>query len=71
MSTAALANEWKFAPRAAVEETYTSNVRLGPKADPYELTNKVSKATFASRITVLRNKLRTMCTPLPPGMPPF
>ena len=50
------------------EEEY---YRLGPKADPYELTNKVSKATFASRITVLRNRLRTMCTPLPPGMPPF
>lgn len=30
-STAAFAEEWRITPRAAVEETYTSNVRLAPK----------------------------------------
>jgi len=50
------------------EEEY---YRLGAKADPYELTNRVSKPKFASRIALLRDKLRTMCKPLPPGMPAF
>ncbi len=53
---------------ATGEEEY---YRLGPLADPYQLTNKASKPKFASRITVLRDKLRTMCNPLPPGMPAF
>jgi N-acetylglucosamine-6-sulfatase len=53
---------------ATGEEEY---YRLGPKADPYQLINKISKLKFASRIATLRTKLRTMCTPLPPGMPAF
>jgi len=35
------------------------------------LANKISKPRFASRITTLRDKLRSMCNPLPPGMPAF
>ena len=53
---------------ATGEEEY---YRIGPGADPYQLLNKISKPKFASRITVLRDKLRTMCNPLPPGMPAF
>jgi N-acetylglucosamine-6-sulfatase len=53
---------------ATGEEEY---YRLGPKADPFQLINKISKPKFASRIAALRTKLRTMCTPLPPGMPAF
>ena len=45
--------------------------RLGPRADPYELSNRVSKPRFASRIATLRDKLRSMCTPRPPEMPAF
>jgi uncharacterized protein (PEP-CTERM system associated) len=32
-STAAVADEWRITPRAAVEESYTSNVRLAPKGE--------------------------------------
>jgi hypothetical protein len=53
---------------ATGEEEY---YRLGPTADPYELTNKISKPRFASRIATLRDKLRSMCNPRPPGMPAF
>jgi hypothetical protein len=51
---------------ATGEEEY---YRLVP--DPYELVDKVSRPRFASRITALRDRLRTMCDPLPPGMPAF
>jgi len=50
------------------EEEY---YRLGPRADPYELSNRISKPRFASRIATLRDKLRSMCTPRPPEMPAF
>jgi N-acetylglucosamine-6-sulfatase len=53
---------------ATGEEEY---YRLGPTADPYELSNKISKPRFASRIATLRDKLRSMCNPRPPGMPAF
>jgi len=50
------------------EEEY---YRLGPTADPYELSNRISKLRFASRIATLRDKLRSMCNPRPPEMPAF
>src|SRR3954470_16974926 len=53
---------------ATGEEEY---YRVGPAADPFELVNKIAKPRFASRITTLRDTLRTMCNPLPPGLPPF
>jgi N-acetylglucosamine-6-sulfatase len=36
--------------------------------DPYELTNTVSKAANASRVSDMRSHLQTLCSPLPPGM---
>ena len=52
---------------ATGEEEY---YRVG-RADPYELTNRISKPKFQRRIGNLRSKLRTMCSPLPPNMPAF
>jgi N-acetylglucosamine-6-sulfatase len=47
------------------EEYYT----LG--TDPYELTNKVNLRAAASTVAQLRDDARTLCNPLPPGMPAF
>jgi arylsulfatase A-like enzyme len=44
---------------------------LGPRADAYERTNKITVAKFQARIATLRNTLRGMCDPLPPNLPPF
>ncbi len=53
---------------ATGEEEY---YRLGAHADPYQRTNKSAAAKFQTRISTLRDKLRTMCTPLPPELPGF
>jgi arylsulfatase A-like enzyme len=53
---------------ATGEEEY---YRLGPHGDPYERTNQIGGARWQTRIGVLRDKLRTMCNPLPPGLPAF
>ena len=57
-----------FVHYATGEEEY---YRLGSGSDLYERTNKISASKFRSRIATLRDKLRTMCTPLPPEMPAF
>src|SRR4051812_17302303 len=54
-------------PRRAEEEHY----RLGSHGDPFERTNKIMSTTWQSRIAVLRDSVRTMCNPLPPGLPAF
>ena len=48
------------------EEEY---YRLG--ADRFEVTNRITDTRFQTRIGTLRTKLRTMCSPQPPGVPPF
>jgi arylsulfatase A-like enzyme len=53
---------------ATGEEEY---YRLGANADPLEDINRISSTKFAPRISLLRDKLRQMCTPLPPGLPGF
>jgi N-acetylglucosamine-6-sulfatase len=57
-----------FVHYATGEEEY---YRLGAKGDPYERTNQITAARWQTRIAFLRDKLRTMCTPLPPGLPAF
>jgi arylsulfatase A-like enzyme len=57
-----------FVHYATGEEEYYP---LGPRADPYERTNKVTFPKFQPRIAALRNVLRGMCDPLPPNLPPF
>ena len=39
--------------------------------DPYELTNRARDHAYRAVVIRLRAKLRSMCTPRPPGMPPF
>ena len=39
--------------------------------DPFERTNRVGYATFATRVAALRDGARKRCNPLPPGMDPF
>ena len=53
---------------ATGEEEY---YRLGPHADPSERTNLITSTRWQARIASLRDKLRTMCNPLPPDLPPF
>ena len=53
---------------ATGEEEY---YRLGAHADLFQRTNKIGAAKFQTRIATLRDKLRTMCTPLPPELPGF
>jgi N-acetylglucosamine-6-sulfatase len=57
-----------FVHYATGEEEY---YRLGPHADPSERTNLITSTRWQARIASLRDKLRTMCNPLPPDLPPF
>jgi arylsulfatase A-like enzyme len=41
------------------------------RTDPYELKNKASLPKTQATVTKLRNQTRTLCDPLPPGMPAF
>jgi arylsulfatase A-like enzyme len=40
-------------------------------ADPYQLRNLMAFGERAAVARELRSRLRTMCSPLPPGVPPF
>jgi arylsulfatase A-like enzyme len=57
-----------FVHYATGEEEY---YRVGPTGDRYERANKIDASKFAARITAMRDKVRQLCTPLPPEMPGF
>lgn len=55
-----------FVHYATGEEEY---YRLGK--DPYERTNRIASAQWATQIATLRDITRTQCAPLNPDMQPF
>jgi N-acetylglucosamine-6-sulfatase len=57
---------WKFVRYAdGFEELYDL------RRDPYEMRNVAGVRAFADELTTMRNRTRTLCDPLPPGMPRF
>ena len=58
--------EWKLVRyETGEEELYDLT------ADPYELENLSGHASYEDRAQGLRDRLRELCNPLPPGMQPF
>ena len=41
------------------------------RADPYELNNAVHKRAALTTVERMRARAKQLCSPLPPGMPPF
>lgn len=39
--------------------------------DPYQLRNRAGAAAWQDELTEMRERTRTLCSPLPPGMPQF
>jgi N-acetylglucosamine-6-sulfatase len=63
---AARSTRWKFVRYAeGFEELY--NLRK----DPFEMRNVAANPMYRDRLSMMRNRTRTLCDPLPPGMPAF
>lgn len=58
--------DWKLVHYATGEEELYDLV-----ADPFELDNVAGSASEAARLDALRDRLRELCNPMPPEMPPF
>ena len=57
---------WKFVRYAGgFEELYDL------RHDPFEMRNVAGNPTYRDQLSTMRNRTRTLCDPLPPGMPPF